>query len=164
LRPGKERVGLWVRVVFGLLPATVVLVPLLFASGLGAAIALAALLAEAGHSAAERWATVAQTSRILVWLAASGAGMVALWTVTLAGAARMRKAPARWWLVAGLLAGVIAATSWLWRMFARGHSDSAMTSAVWLAILVGPLTLAGYYIYLLFSFERDSRSDDRAAI
>jgi hypothetical protein len=57
-RTGRAAVGRWVRVLLGPLPATILLLPLLFAGGLGTAIGVLAVLLEPGHSAAERWSTV----------------------------------------------------------------------------------------------------------
>src|SRR6185436_2578954 len=54
---GGEQVGRWIRVLLGPLPATVLLLPLLFAGGAGAAIAFVAGLVEPGRSLAERWAS-----------------------------------------------------------------------------------------------------------
>jgi hypothetical protein len=57
----------WVRVLLGPLPATVLLLPLLFAGGLGAAIALAAGLVEPDRSLADRWATVTASGMSPSW-------------------------------------------------------------------------------------------------
>jgi hypothetical protein len=143
-------VGRWVRVLLGPLPATVLLLPLLFAGGLGAAIGLLAVLVESGRSATERWATVTSTGVVLAWVAAAGVGVLALWLVVLAEPpAALKQAPARWWLAAGLFLGLIAAARWLWTMAAGGHSYGTQTWAVWLALLVGPLVLGCYYLVLL---------------
>ncbi len=122
--------GRWVRVLLGPLPATVLLLPLLFAGGLGAGIALVAALVEPGHSAAERWATVTSTGAILGWIAAAAAGVLALWAMALAEPpAALRQAPARWWL------GTITTA---------GHGYGTQTWMVWLVLLVGPLALGSY--------------------
>jgi hypothetical protein len=137
-------------VLLGPLPATVLLLPLLFAGGLGTAIGLLAVLVEPGRSAAERWATVTSTGVVLAWVAAAGVGVLALWLVVLAEPpAALKQAPARWWLAAGLFLGLIAAGRWLWTMAAGGPSYGTQTWAVWLALLVGPLVLGSYYLVLL---------------
>ena len=137
--------GRWVRVLLGPLPATVLLLPLLFAGGLGAGIALVAALVEPGHSAAERWATVTSTGAILGWIAAAAAGVLALWAMALAEPpAALRQAPARWWLAAGLLLGLVAASRWLGTMTTAGHGYGTQTWMVWLVLLVGPLALGSY--------------------
>jgi hypothetical protein len=142
-------VGRWVRVLLGPLPATVLLLPLLFAGGLGAAIGVLTALVESGRSAAERWATVTSTGVVLAWVAAAGVGVLALWIVVLAEPpAALRRAPARWWLVVGLL-GLMAASRWLWTMAAGGYSYGTQTWAVWLVLLLGPLALGSYYLALL---------------
>lgn len=142
--------GRWVKVVLGPLPATVLLLPLLFAGGLGAAIALLSVLFDPARSAAERWATVVSTGVVLVWVAAAGLGVLALWLVVSAETpTALREAPARWWLAAGLAIGLIAAGRWLWTMAAGGHSYGTQTWAIWLGLLLGPLVLGGYYLVLL---------------
>jgi hypothetical protein len=143
-------VGRWVRVLLGPLPATVLLLPLLFAGGLGAGIALLAALVELGGSAGERWATVTSTGMVLAWVAAAAVGVLALWVVVLEEpAAALKQAPARRWLTAGLLIGLLAAGRWLWAMAAGGHSYGTLTWAVWLVLLAGPCVLGSYYLVLL---------------
>jgi len=61
----------------------------------------------------------------------------------------LKQAPARRWLAAGLLLGLLAAGRWLWTMVAGGHSYDALTWAVWLALLLGPFVLGSYYFLLL---------------
>ena len=142
--------GRWVRVLLGPVPATVLLLPLLLAGGLGAAIGLVAGLVEPGRSAAERWATVTTTGTVLAWVAAAAAGVVALWVVVLAEPrAGLSQVRLRWLLVAGLVLGLVAASRWLWTMAGGGHSYGPLTWAVWLGLLVGPLVLGIYYLVLL---------------
>jgi hypothetical protein len=143
-------VGRWMRVLLGPLPATILLLPVLFAGGLGAAIGLLAVLIEPGRSAAERWSSVASAGVVLAWVAAAGVGVLALWLAALIESpAALKQAPARWWLAAGLLLGLLAAGRWLWTMVAGGHSYDALTWAVWLGLLVGPLVLGTRYLVLL---------------
>ena len=62
--------GRWLRMLLGPLPATLLLLPLLFAGGLGAALALIAGLVEPGRSAAERCAGLTTASLTLaLWVA-----------------------------------------------------------------------------------------------
>ena len=138
--------GRLLRVLLGPLPATVLLLPLLFAGGLGAAIALMTGLLEPNRTPAERWGMVSTSGMILMWVAAAGVGVLALWLVTLAESlARLRQSPGRWFLAAGLLIGLVAAGRWLWIMAAGGHDYGAQTWAVWLGLLIGPVVLGGYY-------------------
>jgi len=139
--------GHWLRVLLGPLPATVLLLPLLFVGGLGAAIALVTGLLEPNRSLAERWAMVGTSAMILFWVAAAGIGVLALWLVTLAEEpAAMRKYPARWLLAAGLIIGLVAAIRWLWIMWAGGQSYDPLIWAVWLGLLTGPVVLGAYYL------------------
>jgi hypothetical protein len=143
-------VGRWLRVLLGPFLATVLLLPVLFAGGLGAGIGLVTALVEPGRSPEDRWATVTTTGLVLAWVAAAGLGVFALWVVVLAEPlATVRQAAARWWLTAGLLLGLLAAGRWLWVMTTGGHTYGPLTWAVWLALLVGPLVLASYYVVLL---------------
>jgi hypothetical protein len=138
--------GRWLRVLLGPLPATVLLLPLLFAGGLGAALALVAGLIEPGRSAAERWASVSAPSVTLAWVAAAGIGTLALWIAVLAEApTTLRQTRLRWWLIAGLALGLLAAARWLRAMGASGRSYGPLTWVVWLALLAGPLVLGSYY-------------------
>ena len=144
--------GRWVRVLLGPLPATLLLLPVLFAGGLGAGIALVAGLVAPGRTAAERWAAVSASGPILAWIAGAGMGVLALWVVVLAESpAVLRRMPARWWLAAGLLLGGLAAARWLWVLAMGGHSYGALTWAVWVVLLVGPLVLGSYYLAVLLS-------------
>ena len=130
------------RVLLGPLPATALLVPLLFAGGLGAGIALVAGLVEPGRSPAERWASVTSTGMVLAWIGAAAVGVLALWVVVLAEPpAALRQAPARWWLAAGLLVGLLAGGRALWALAGGGHSYDTLTWVVWLVLLVGPVVL-----------------------
>jgi hypothetical protein len=145
-------VGRWVRVLLGPLPATVVLLPMLFAGGVGATIALVAGLVAPGSSAGARWAAVMATGPILVWVVAAGVGVLALWAVVLADSpAVLRQGPARWWLAAGLVLGGLAAGRWLWVLAMGGHSYGPVTWVVWLVMLLGPLVLGTYYLGVLLS-------------
>jgi hypothetical protein len=131
-------------------PATVLLLPLLFAGGLGSAIALVTGLLQSDRSPAERWAMVSTSGMILGWVIAAGIGVLALWLVTLAEEpATLRKYPTRWLLAAGLLVGLVAAGRWLWVMAASGHSYDAATWGVWLGLLIGPVVLGSYYLFQL---------------
>lgn len=139
--------GRWVRVLLGPLPATAILLPLLFAGGLGTAIAVLAWLVEPGRSTAQWWDTVSSTGLLLAWMAAAGLGVMALWVAVLAESPEaLRESPARWRLVAGLLLGLVAAGRWLWTMAAGRHSYDTATWAVWLVLLVGPVVLGTYYL------------------
>jgi len=140
----------WLRVLLGPLPATVVLLPLLFAGGLGAAVALVTALVRPGQLPGERWESVTGPALMVGWVAAAAIGVAALWFAVLADEpATLRQAPARWWLVGGLSIGLLAAGRWLWVMGFGGHSYDPLTWGVWLALLMGPLVLGVYYLVQL---------------
>ena len=149
-----ERVGRdaarWALAAIGPLPATVLVLPLLFAAGTGVVFALAAALGEPSGSAAGRWTAVTTSARWLAWIAAADAGVLALWVLALAESpAALRRSRSRWWLVAGLVLGLLAAGRWLVVMGTSAHSYGPSTWAVWLALLAGPLVLGTYYLVRL---------------
>ena len=120
--------GRWLRVLLGPLPATLLLLPLLFAGGLGAALGLITWLVEPGRSAA----------------------VLALWVAVLADPpATLRQAPLRWWLAGGQAIGILAAGWWLWTMGTGNHDYDPRTWLVWLAMLAGPLVFGSYYLVYL---------------
>ena len=140
----------WAHVLIGPLPASVLLLPMLLAGGLGVAIALAAALFGPGASAASRWAAASGSAKLLAWMAAADAGVVALWVVALAGSPdAYRRTRARWWLVTGLGLGLVAAVRWLAVMNRGAHAYGASTWALWLALLAGPVVLGTYYLVRL---------------
>jgi hypothetical protein len=140
----------WLRVLLGPLPATLLLVPVLLAGGLGTVMALVTGVAAPGQTPAERWVALTGTLPLLLWMAAAVVGVLALWVAVLAGSpAALRAGPARWWLAAGLLVGVMAAGRWLWLLAAGPHGYGAGTWALWLLLLAGPLVLGIYYLGVL---------------
>jgi hypothetical protein len=142
--------GRWLRVLLGPLPATVLLLPLLFAGGLGAGLAMVTLLVEPGRSIAERWASLRAPVLMVAWVAAAAVGVLALWLVVLEeGPATVRHGSTRWWLAGGLALGLLAAGRWLWVMGVGGHRYDWPTWGVWLALLAGPLVLGSYYLIQL---------------
>jgi hypothetical protein len=140
----------WLRVLFGPLPATALLLPVLFAGGWGSAVALVAGLFEPGRSSAERWDAVTGPALTMAWVVAAGVGVAALWIAVLADEpATLRQAPVRRWLVAGLSLGVLAAGRWLWFMAYGGHGYDRLTWGLWLALLLGPLVIGVYCLVQL---------------
>ena len=140
----------WLRLVLGPLPATLLLVPMLLAGGLGGAIALGTALTRPGRSTAERWGDAASNGMFLAWIAGAAVGLLALWIMVLAEPTMSTRPPlARWVLTAALMAGVVAAGRWLWVMAASRHDYDTRTWALWLVMLVGPIVLGLYYVVLL---------------
>ena len=74
---------------------------------------------------------------------------MALWVTVLASLATLKHSHKRWWLVAGLSVGLLAAARWLWLMGSRGHNYDLLTWTVWLVLLGGPLLLGSYYLVQL---------------
>ena len=146
-REPEERLGRWVRVLLGPLPATLLLLPMILAGALGAAMSLGAALLTPSRANAERWSDVTSTGLLIVWVIAAGAGLLALWILVLSDRAVSTRPPlVRWALGTGLLLGILAASRWLWLMAAsRAHYD-LHTWVVWLLMLVGPIVLAIYYL------------------
>jgi hypothetical protein len=142
--------GRWLRILLGPLPATVLLLPVLFAGGLGTLLALLVGLFEPSRSAADRWGSVTIALPLLAWISAAGVGVLALWAAVLAESpVVLRHGRARWWLAAGLIIGELAAGLWLWPFASGAHVYGPGTWAVWLGLLVGPLVLGLYYLAIL---------------
>jgi hypothetical protein len=140
----------WMQVVLGPLPATILLLPVLLAGGLGAAIALLATLFDPARSLGEVWGTVASAGMILVWIGAGGLGVLALWAVVLEeNPAFLRQDIVRWPLAIGLALGLMAAIRWIWVMATGRHSYSTTTWVVWLGLLLGPVVLGAYHLVRL---------------
>ena len=138
--------GRVLRILLGPLPATALLLPILFAGGLGAIFALGAAVAEPGRSAAERWANAMVPAFMIAWITAAAIGVLALWMAVLADPRALRQTPTRWWLAAGLGLGCVAAGRFLWFMGWGGHHYDRATWLLWLLLLVGPLVLGGFYL------------------
>ena len=137
----------WVQVLIGPLPATILLLPVLLAGGLGAAIALLATIFDPSRSLAEIWATVTTTGVILAWIVAGCLGVLALWVIVLEqNPAFLMQPTVRWPLAIALTLGLMAAARWIWTMAASRHGYGAMTWTVWLALLVGPIVLGAYHL------------------
>jgi cellobiose-specific phosphotransferase system component IIC len=139
----------WIRIIIGPLPATVLLLPLLFAGSLGVAFALVNSLFQPDHSAAERWANLRAATMLLAWVTAAGLGVRALWVAVLASPATLKRSRNRWWLVAGLFVGLLAAVRWLWVMGSRNHNYDLLTWGVWFVVLGGLLILGSHYLVQL---------------
>lgn len=127
----------WFKIVVGPLPASVILLPVLMAGGIGVLLAVLSHLLALGHMCGESWRAIAQLAVILVWIAVLASSPVAL-----------RHGPMRWWLVAGFVAGLISATRWLSVMVAQRVHDTA-TWSVWIAMLLGPMVQSLYYLTVL---------------
>ncbi len=141
--------GRWIRIIVGPLPATVLLLPLLFAGSLGVAFALVNSLFQPDYSAAERWANLRAATILLGWVTAAGLGVGALWVAVLASPATLKRSRNRGWLIVGLLCGLLAAGRWLWLMVSRSHNYDLLTWGVWFVLLGGPLVLGSHYLVQL---------------
>ena len=139
----------WVRIIVGPLPATMLLLPLLFAGSLGVTFALVNNLFQPDHSISERWANLRAATMLLSWVTAAGLGVGALWVAVLVSPTTLKRSRNRWWLVAGLLGGLVAALRWLWLMASRGHNYDLLTWSVWIVLLGGPLVLGSHYLVQL---------------
>jgi len=137
----------WLRILLGPLPATLVLVPMLLAGGLGTMTALVVSVAAPGQTAADRWSVLTGTLPLVLWVAAAVAGVLALWVAVLAASpAALGAGPERWWIAAGLLVGAVAAGRWLWLMMAGRYDYVSVAWALWLVLLAGPIVLSVYYL------------------
>ena len=128
----------------GLAPATLLLLPFLLAGALGTAMAAVA-------GGAVDWAIAV----LIGWVLAGVLGITALWVVVLRDGGAGLRLGSRLVLAVGLLLGMAAAARWIWVMGANGHRYGAVTWAVWILLLGGPLVVASFRLAQLGSLHRD---------
>jgi hypothetical protein len=124
-----------------LLPASVVLLPLLVFGALGSAFALPVLLVQTNLTPVQRLGAALLPLTTLLWVLAASVGMAAAWLAALAP----HIAATRGWrvvLAAALMAGILAAVVWLYVMGTSRERYDAQTWALWIAMLGGPLVVA----------------------
>jgi len=137
---GRRQLRQLVEVVFGLAPATFLLFPFLLAAVLGTALAVVS-----------GGAMNLATAMLIAWALAGAVGIAALWVVVLSGNAANLGRSARVVLSVALLLGLSAAMRWIWVTWTSGHRYGAMTWAVWLLLLGGPIVVAGLRLAQLWS-------------
>ena len=143
----KERAITVLEIALGLLPATVVLLPLLVAGATGAAFAGAMILADRSRPFSVRLTMVLPPVGIILWVLSAALGMAALWVSVLARKMVAHKSRARVLLAVCLLCGSVAAILWLYVM-SRASYD-VKTWAIWGGFLAGPLIVSTRHVFLL---------------
>lgn len=134
-------------VAFGLLPATVVLLPLLMAGAMGAAVALIVILADGSKPFSTRLIMVLPPAGIVLWVLVATLGMLALWVAVLGPEIVDHRPRARVVLVTCLVCGSVAAILWLYVM---GRMSSDLKAWVtWIGFLGGPLIVSTRHLFLL---------------
>jgi hypothetical protein len=136
---GRRQLRQMLEVALGLAPATFLLLPFLLAGALGTVLA-----------AASGGAIHLATATLIAWALAGAAGIAALWVAVLSDGTAGNGPRARLTLTLGLLLGMAAAARWVWVMCTSGHRYGAVTWAVWLALLGGPLVVAGFRLAQLW--------------
>jgi len=141
-------------VALGLLPATVVLLPLLMAGAGGSAIAVLAILADGAKPFSMRLTTALLPVGIVLWVLSAALGMLALWISVLGHETVAHQLRVRVGLVACLLGGSVAAILWLYVMGAGRGSPGLLGWAIWIGLLGGPLIVSARHLVLLLMNQR----------
>src|SRR5262245_6104431 len=145
----KRRIIVAFEVVLGLLPATVVLLPLLMAGAGGFAIAILAILAGGAKPLSARLTMALPPVGIVLWVLSSGLGMLALWISVLGRETVAHQPGLRAGLIGCLLGGTVAAILWLFVMGMGRGSPGLLTWAIWIGLLGGPLIVSMRQLFLL---------------
>ena len=149
----KGRIITVLEVALGLLPATVVLLPLLMAGAGGSAIAVVAILADVAKPFSTRLTMALAPVGIVLWVLTAALGMLALWISVLGRETVAHQPRVRVGLVACLLGGSVAAILWLYVM-GRGPGRDLLSWAIWIDLLGGPLIVSARHLVLLVMNQR----------
>jgi len=139
-------------IAFGLLPTTVILLPLLMAGAMGAAVAAVVMLADGSKPFSTRLIMVLPPAGIVLSVLTATLGMLALWVAVLGREEVDHRPRARVVLVTCLVCGSVAALRWLYVM-ARESYDLKMW-ATWIGFLGGPLIVSARHLFLLVMKRR----------
>ena len=138
----KGRIITVLEVALGLLPATVVLLPLLMAGAGGSAIAVLAILADGAKPLSMRLTMALPPVGIVLWVLSAALGILALWISMLGRETVAHQPRVRVGLVACLLVGSVAAILWLYVMGTGRESHDLLSWAIWIGLLGGPLIVS----------------------
>jgi hypothetical protein len=139
-----RRDWLWLEAA-SLVPASVSLLPFLFAGGLGSLLAIGAILLDGSTPLRERLISAAPPALLVAWATASAVGLLALWTAVLDAVAReARSARDRRLQAVGLLVGFVAGAAWLRELARQSGTLDREGWLVWIVLLAGPF-LAGFH-------------------
>ena len=150
----KGRIITVLEVALGLLPATVVLLPLLMAGAGGSAIAVVAILADGAKPFSMRLTMALAPLGIVLWVLIAALGMLALWISVLGHESVAHQPRVRIGLVACLLGGSVAALLWLYVMGTGPGSQGLLSWAIWVDLLGGPLIVSARHLVLLVMNQR----------
>jgi hypothetical protein len=150
----KGRIITVLEVALGLLPATVVLLPLLMAGAGGSAIAVLAILADGSKPFSMRLTMALPPVGIVLWVLSAALGMLALWVSVLGRETVTQQPRLRIGLVACLLGGSVAALLWLYVMGTGRGSQGLLSWAIWIGLLGGPLIVSTRHLILLVMNQR----------
>ena len=150
----KGRIITVLEVALGLLPATVVLLPLLMAGAGGSVIAILAILADGTKPFSMRLTVALPPVGIVLWVLSAALGMLALWISVLGRETVAHRPRVRVGLVVCLIGGSVAAILWLYVMGTGRGSPGLLGWAIWLGLLGGPLIVSARHLLLLVMNQR----------
>jgi hypothetical protein len=150
----KGRIITVLEVALGLLPATVVLVPLLMAGAGGSAIAVLAILADGTKPFSMRLTMALPPVGIVLWVLSAALGMSVLWISVLGRETVAHQPRVRVGFVACLLGGSVAAILFLYVMGTGRGSPDLLSWAIWIGLLGGPLIVSTRHLVLLVMNQR----------
>lgn len=144
--------------IVGMLPASLVLGPLIVYGLLGMMLVTGSLTVSRAHPLGGRLITTWAMAPFVLLMLGALAGLVGTWATLLLGAEHLRqKARRRWPALVCLLAGLGAAGYWVEWMGAQQHRRPMFDAwgwVLWAALLAPPILVGAHQFYLLIRTSR----------
>jgi hypothetical protein len=145
-----SRVRLFVEIILGALPATLLVLPFAMAGAAGTAFAAAAILADRAIPFSARLMMLRGPGELLLWISSAVLGLSALWFAVLADEMEVpHRSRLRVALILGLLVGIVAAVRWLFVMGQNSENYGRATWVTWIGLLLGPIVVGTRHLFLL---------------
>jgi hypothetical protein len=145
-----SRVRLFVEIILGPLPATLLVLPFAMAGAAGTAFAAAAILADRAIPFSSRLMMLRGPGELMLWILSAVLGLSALWFAVLADEMEVpHRSRLRVVLILGLLVGIAAAVRWLFVMGRSGENYGRATWVTWIVLLLGPIVVGARHLFLL---------------
>ena len=144
----KLTLGNWLELLLGVLPATLLMIPL-FMLGVGVIVGL---LFAAGQSSLQTMSPIIVSGTMIFGSLMAGlSGLVSLWCVMFLGIdAISKRRRLRIFVILFLLFGIMDASYWLFGMVKTGHPwGKNLQDWVWSYALVGPIWVGLRYLFAL---------------